>query len=50
MNVYYPVAIAAGLLLLALSFLLPEPSVATTTRILSVVCFALAQIFALLTR
>lgn len=48
MNIYYPVAIAAGLLLFALSFLLPEPSVATTTRILAVVAFALAVIFALM--
>ena len=46
MGDYYPVAVAAGLLFLALSFLLPEPSVATTTRILAVVAFALAVIFA----
>lgn len=45
---YYSVAIAAGLLLLALSFLLPAPSAATTSRIISVVAFALAVMFALL--
>lgn len=50
MNAYYPAAIAAGLLLLTLSFLLPGPSAGTTTRILAAVCFSLALIFALLVR
>lgn len=48
MTVYYPTAVAAGLLLLALSFLLPAPSAATTSRITAVVAFALALIFSLL--
>lgn len=50
MSAYYPASIAAGLLLLTLSFLLPEPSVGTTSRILAAVAFALALIFALLAR
>jgi hypothetical protein len=46
---YYPAAIAIGLFLLTLSFLLPETTPATlTARILAVVAFALAVIFAII--
>ena len=48
MPVYYSLAIALGLALLTLSFLLPEPSVATIARILAVVAFLLAVVFCLL--
>lgn len=43
----YPVAIAIGLAAFALSFVLPDAAVVTVFRILAVVAFILAAVFAI---
>jgi len=42
----YPLAVAIGLALFVLSFVLPEPAAVTVLRILSVVALCIAAIFA----
>lgn len=48
-DLYYiwPLAVAIGLAVFALSFVLPEPAIATALRVLAVVAFAIAAIFAI---
>lgn len=43
----YPLAIAIGLALFVLSFVLPEPAAVLVTRILSVIALLLAAVFAI---
>lgn len=43
----YPVAIALGLAILTLSFTLPEPAAVTVLRVIAIVVFCLAAVFAI---
>jgi hypothetical protein len=44
---FWPLALAVGWVLFALSFVLPEPAAVTVMRVLAVAAFVLAAVFAI---